>query len=348
MAAANYARPPDMPQALALDHVSPATRLLEKKRQQFEVQEALDAQKEEFLRHEEAFRRREEALRRKDVELQDSLIKFNKFLQENESKRKRAITRAADERKQIEHKEGEIDRLNGQHKNKIAEAKALEKDLQRNKICQEFLTEVCAHLTEDYHEIQDLLNRYKTLRGANDDLSRRQKDYEDLSEKKKEDFIKYMKERANEILNANNEIALLQDKLEQTEATTYRLQADVDSAIRGMSDKTLELCQILAAVDNLLERFVTHMTKHKQKRDVADKKPIIKPGTASAETLEVEGKLAIERLDEICTYMTDYADIVAEYEKWNGNPPTSTKHAVGSGSAAQQASHRSVDAAPAS
>lgn len=45
------------------------------------MQEALDAQKEEFARREDAFRRREDALRRKDVELQESLIKFNKFLQ---------------------------------------------------------------------------------------------------------------------------------------------------------------------------------------------------------------------------------------------------------------------------
>ena len=78
-----------MPQTLTLDHVSPATRLLEKRRQMFEVQEALDAQKEEFARREEAFRRREEGLRQKDLELQESLIKFNKFLQENESKRGR-------------------------------------------------------------------------------------------------------------------------------------------------------------------------------------------------------------------------------------------------------------------
>jgi hypothetical protein len=41
-----------MPQTLILDHVSPATRLLEKRRQMFEVQEALDAQKEEFARRE--------------------------------------------------------------------------------------------------------------------------------------------------------------------------------------------------------------------------------------------------------------------------------------------------------
>jgi len=71
------------------------------------VQEALDAQKEEFARREvwpvliswhlprahahlvggracvvqEAFRRREEGLRKKDLDLQESLIRFNKFLQ---------------------------------------------------------------------------------------------------------------------------------------------------------------------------------------------------------------------------------------------------------------------------
>lgn len=79
-----YAHPnsaPALPQSLTLDHVSPATRLLEKRRQMFEVQEALDAQKEEFARREEAFRRREEGLRKKDLDLQESLIRFNKFLQ---------------------------------------------------------------------------------------------------------------------------------------------------------------------------------------------------------------------------------------------------------------------------
>ncbi len=73
-----------LPETLVIDHVSAATRLLEKRRQMFEVQEALNSQKEEFTRREDAFRRREEALRRKDLELQESLIKFNRFLQENE------------------------------------------------------------------------------------------------------------------------------------------------------------------------------------------------------------------------------------------------------------------------
>ena len=37
-----------VPHTLVLEHVSPATRLLEKRRQMFEVQEALEQQKQEF------------------------------------------------------------------------------------------------------------------------------------------------------------------------------------------------------------------------------------------------------------------------------------------------------------
>jgi hypothetical protein len=71
----------DSIQHMNLDEVSPATRLLEKRRQMFEVQEALETQKEEFARREELFKRREEALRKQDLELQQQLIRFNKFLQ---------------------------------------------------------------------------------------------------------------------------------------------------------------------------------------------------------------------------------------------------------------------------
>lgn len=70
-----------MPHTLVLEHVSPATRLLEKRRQMFEVQEALEQQKASFNRKEEVFKRQESSLKKKDLDLQESLIKFSKFLQ---------------------------------------------------------------------------------------------------------------------------------------------------------------------------------------------------------------------------------------------------------------------------
>jgi hypothetical protein len=60
---------------------------------------------------EEAFRKREEALKRRDLELQESLIRFSKFLQENDSKRARAEKKAADEVRARQAKEVEIGKL---------------------------------------------------------------------------------------------------------------------------------------------------------------------------------------------------------------------------------------------
>ncbi len=54
------------------------------------------------------FRGREDTLKRRDIELQDALIRFSKFLQDNDAKRVRALKKAADERKIREEKEREI------------------------------------------------------------------------------------------------------------------------------------------------------------------------------------------------------------------------------------------------
>lgn len=58
------------------------------------------------------------------MELQDSLIKFSKFLQENDSKRTRALKKAADERKLFQEKEQE-------HKQLLATTETLKQQLEQ-------------------------------------------------------------------------------------------------------------------------------------------------------------------------------------------------------------------------
>ena len=61
------------------------------------------------------FKRREEGLKKKDLELQESLIRFSKFLQENDAKRMHALKKAQDERKTREEKEREVEQLVRDH-----------------------------------------------------------------------------------------------------------------------------------------------------------------------------------------------------------------------------------------
>ena len=90
---------------------SPATRLLEKRRQLYEVTEAFELQKRRSSADEEKFDRREREIKERDVQLQHQLVRFNKFLQDNEAKRKRAENRANEEVKEIRSKEEQIGNL---------------------------------------------------------------------------------------------------------------------------------------------------------------------------------------------------------------------------------------------
>lgn len=298
----------NLPQTLMIDHVSPATRLLEKRRQMFEVQEALNSQKDEFSRREDAFRRREEGLRRRDIELQESLIKFNKFLQENESKRNRALKRVTDERKQREQKEQEIRKLETQLKEKMAEERNLKADVERNRKYQEYLENVVQHVTKDFPEISDILNRYNTLKDAHVYLTEKQQSDEIMSENTQREFLSYKKEKENEMLNKNNEIAELQAKLEARQLETSALQNKIDSTNLVASDKALALGQILSAVSNVLERCemsfrLRHNKPHiERSSDLADGTP-----------LSEQCSRAMTKLEDIAMFMVDYRDINLEY-----------------------------------
>ena len=80
-----------LPQHLQLDSVSPATRLLEKRRLLYEVQKAFDDQKEEFLMKEKRFKLQEAELREKDVLIQENLIKFSTFLQQQNMRKNKDV-----------------------------------------------------------------------------------------------------------------------------------------------------------------------------------------------------------------------------------------------------------------
>lgn len=68
-----------MPEQQA-DGLTPATRLLEKKREMTQVETALATQKEEFQMKMEALQQRRDELERKERTLKEQLLKFEKFL----------------------------------------------------------------------------------------------------------------------------------------------------------------------------------------------------------------------------------------------------------------------------
>lgn len=294
-----------------------ASRILEKRRQLAEVDDALETQKDEFARKVDAFRRREEALRKKDLRLQDSLIKFNKFLKENETKRTRAMKRSADDCRICEAKDEEILKLKESIHVKNEEEKDLSEKLSRNKKYESYLKSIIEQAlvsSHDYSEIQDILDRYQTLKTTNDDLvSQLQKNTKD-HEAGRFSYTQFTKKSSNSVLNMNNEMAALQKEMDQLIVRSNNMDSLDDVSSRDVTDLTAELSQIFVVVNQLLVRFETRRSR-KYLKGVGGNNDIV---VCDGESLEVKTKIVIEKLDKIAEYMTDYKSIADEWETRQG------------------------------
>lgn len=286
MSAGDEAKTKVTPHTLVLEHVAPATRLLEKRRQMFEVQENLEAQKQEFHVKEEGFKRREETLKKKDLDLQESLIRFSKFLQENDSKRSRAEKKAADEIKTRLQKEGEIEELAETLRSlkieRVDTSQIVEKNLSYTKFLESVLD-----IADEYHEIPDLLMRHATLEATNKDLRDADRNYLDMIERSRAELQTYTKEKLDEVLNLNNEIARLKKVLETAERAVVDLAEDRDAALQAASQKTLDHGHVCMATDNLFLRC-------------SKRSNVNHPGYTNP----------LEQLHVIGDYMSDLAEIV--------------------------------------
>ncbi|KAF6257143.1 flagellar associated protein [Scenedesmus sp. NREL 46B-D3] len=227
-----------------LENASPSTRLLEKRRQMFEVQEALELQKQEFARKEEILRKREEALKKKDLELQESLIRFSKFLQENDSKRARADKKAADEVKSRQQKEKEIEQLTEVLEQLREEKEHVHDVLEKYMQYQRYLESVLES-ADEYQEIQDLLLRHATLQATNDDLRAHQLHSAAEAEEIRVALQAFTKQKMDEILNLNNKLSQLKKQLESYEQQAAQQELKKDYSLRVASQRTLEYGQVV-------------------------------------------------------------------------------------------------------
>ncbi|XP_031555849.1 coiled-coil domain-containing protein 42 homolog [Actinia tenebrosa] len=240
------------------DHLTPATRLLEKRREMSEVEQALGAQKEEFQMKMESLQQRREELERKEYQLKESLLKFDKFLKENDSKRARALKKAAEEREMRRAKDREIARLQEDITSLTKERDKIQHKLEKFIIYQQYLEKVLEN-AEEFQEIREVIARYDTLTATHQDLLERETKNQEKYEKEKARLVKFTEEKNNEILGYNNQLANLQTKLENTQSVAVKWESQWTHIKNTAAKKTLLLGRIKMATHNLFMLVNRHL-----------------------------------------------------------------------------------------
>ncbi|XP_005102044.1 coiled-coil domain-containing protein 42 homolog [Aplysia californica] len=242
------------------DHLTPATRLLEKRREMAEVEQALAAQKEEFQMKMESLQQRREELERKEYQLKDSLLKFDKFLKENDSKRARAVKKANDERELKKQKDKEIDRVKDETDTHQQQKEKLHKKLERYTMFHQYMDRVL-EAGEEFHEIRDIIARWDTLRATHLDLLERDQKNQDRIEKQRQDLMKYMEEKENQVLNYNNQLSGLQTRLDGAQSEAVKWESQWNHIKNTAAKKTLLLGRIKMATHNLYQLVKSHQNQ---------------------------------------------------------------------------------------
>ncbi|KAI9136997.1 hypothetical protein BKA69DRAFT_1119445, partial [Paraphysoderma sedebokerense] len=242
--------------------LSPATRLLEKRREIDDVESGLTHQKHEFQIKMETLTQRREELARKEKMLHDSLIKFESFLKENDAKRNRAIKKAQDERKIKEMKEIEVEKLKevlqNVTKQKENQARILENSIHYQQYLESIIETPTAR-TEHFSDIKDILSRFDTLTATNSELMQRSKAAATELESTKSNYQSLLENKNNEILNFNNSVAILKVKLEEVQLRGRKWQAEWENNMKNATGRGLEVGQIKMATANLFFLIKSHL-----------------------------------------------------------------------------------------
>lgn len=116
---------------------------------------------------------------------------------------------------------------------------------------EEFLEKVKAQYPDEFTEMTDILNRYETLKKTNNNLVEENQKLQEGLESITNDISVYEKDKTNEILRLNNEIAGSQKELEKTEDEKNRKQKGVEDRIKNNRIQNKQLSQIVMAINNL-------------------------------------------------------------------------------------------------
>jgi DNA repair exonuclease SbcCD ATPase subunit len=224
-----------LPGDLQPDSISPATRLLEKRRNMYEVQKNFEDQKKEYQDKEKRFHEQENELRQKDFLIQENLIKFSTFLQQQEMRKKKDQELKGLEEKKIEQLEEEILEKNQLHELYQAKAKRIEDKVNAMKKYETFLERVKDQNPDEIGEIQDILSRYKQLSNKNQELHRSQDGQTSLLDKMSKDLASHVKDMQTEKFLIDNHISDQQREIEKVDSEKSNLLAKRDESAQKIS-----------------------------------------------------------------------------------------------------------------
>ncbi|XP_050989563.1 coiled-coil domain-containing protein 42 homolog isoform X1 [Labeo rohita] len=208
--------------------------------------------------------RRRAELQRRQTETKHRAAKFEKFVEENEVKRRRALKKFQMERQQNEVKEKEKAELSKQLQDLEARRLYLQERVNKYKIFEEFLMKTLDLLPDKYvgygtDLVTPIIRRYETLTVSRQDLLRRLSSLTDEMKSSQNRLESRRQEHNTLKLMTNQELSERQTQLDHMKEKNKQLEMMLHMHLGQSRDQVEEVGNIMLAVKNLAEQcYLSH------------------------------------------------------------------------------------------
>jgi hypothetical protein len=300
---------------------SQATQLLKKRKEMREVDDSLDLMKKDFKKRMDECEERRLQFELRQAKLREQVLKFEKFIQENDSKRQRAELKAKHERKIYEDKCKELALLQLKYQELLDSQKVFHNELNKKIRYREFLERLVEEGDEGYEEIGDILNRHTTLVDANKDLLTHSADREHAVDQLRHRYQQLVTESQNQLLVNNSNMNALQKEIENLRAFSKKEEEDKFKNEDKEKDLCRELTQISMATSNIFSRcfpdapnkIIASVMQSKSKNTAANKTgKAVEQLPSDADVLKHQLEIGLELIH---SRIVDLIEITSEYKE---------------------------------
>jgi len=267
-----------------------------------EVDESLELMKKDHKKRMDECEDRRVQFEAKQGKMREQVLKFEKFIQENDAKRQRAEAKAKLERKLFDEKARELNNLVQKIAKLEQEVKQLNDELGKKSCYKLYLERIVEEGEYGYEEISEILNRHFTLTQANNDLIGHSEKLDKEVDELRRNLQNLKTEKQNQLLVSTSILQGLQSELEKIRSQA-KIQEDENLQRENKKkDISREFTQIIQAIRNLYGRCHSTMT-------VKTLFNIVKENSSNPmESADLE-------LDLILTRMVDLIEITNEYKQ---------------------------------
>lgn len=239
------------------------TLLLKKEVEVAKVDAELEKCRQRFRQKMEELQQRKLNVQKKRQMMNNKVAKFDKFIKDNDAKRRRAIQKYQIEVLLKEQKQTEYEQLCEQLAALKRRKSYLERKVNQYKRFEEYLLKVIDIMPEDYiqddDKIKGLMMRHKTLSESNKDLVDNLVHMGDEIEHLKKELDDMKTDHDKRKVSINSHLAKLQNQQDKRQDSNKQQEQQFASNQGDMRKRRTELGVILMAIDNITEKCLKRL-----------------------------------------------------------------------------------------